>query len=269
MMKKLISNIVSITNNNPKKWMLFFLFSFTTHYFSYSQNYNNPGGTINTCSGNFYDSGGSGNGVNANYNDNETITTTFCSNNGDCISANFTMLDIESGWDFLAVYDGTSVMSPLIGIYSGTISPGLITSTSGCLTFVFTSDGSFNYSGWEATLSCATCGAPPACTGTIPTCSSPPPDICNNACALGLSTPIPCPAISSVTDQFCITNVGAAAENPYSSLIGCQGPDMPSPAADVWYSFVATSTDGFVTDFTLGRKNLVPNETMKRDFVLG
>ena len=47
-----------------------------------------------------------------------------------------------------------------------------------------------------------------------------------------------------------LTNVGAQTENPYTSLINCQGSgqDMASPATDVWYSFVPT---GLSLDITI------------------
>ena len=44
---------------------------------------------------------------------------------------------------------------------------------------------------------------------------------------------------------FNLSNVGAVAENPYTTLVNCQGSgvDMSSPAADVWYSFTATGNN--------------------------
>src|SRR5690606_39860614 len=48
--------------------------------------------------------------------------------------------------------------APLLGTYSGTAMPPTFTSShpSGCLTIRFTSDGSFNYSGWAAQVLCLT-----------------------------------------------------------------------------------------------------------------
>ena len=47
-----------------------------------------------------------------------------------------------------------------------------------------------------------------------------------------------------------LTNVGAQTENPYTTLINCQGSgqDMASPATDVWYSFVPS---GLSLDITI------------------
>src|SRR5690606_28529278 len=123
-----------------------------------AQVYNNPGGTINTCSGTFYDNGGAA----GNYTVPQTTTTTFCSNAGNCISLNFGAISIDNGWHFLTLYDGPTVASPVIGTYPGTNSPGLVTSSSGCITVRFTTDnltcgGCF---GWSATISCGACPPP-------------------------------------------------------------------------------------------------------------
>ncbi len=132
--------------------LLSFVLLFGT-FNGFSQIYNMPGGTINTCSGTSYDSGGSG----SDYSSDEDVTTTFCSNTGDCISLNFTSFNIESGWDFLYIYDGPTTGSTLIGTYTGTTSPGTVFSSTGCITLRFTSDGSITRPGWDATISCAPC----------------------------------------------------------------------------------------------------------------
>ena len=117
------------------------------------------GQTVNTCSGNFYDSGGSG----SNYGDSENNAVTFCSDNGNPITMDFTAFDIEYDatctYDGLRIYDGSNTSATLIGTYCGTNSPGTVTSTGTCLHFVFYSDGSINNPGWEATINCSG-GAP-------------------------------------------------------------------------------------------------------------
>lgn len=130
-------------------------------------------GSTTACSGNFYDSGGSG----GNYANSENRTYTICpSTAGMSLQVNFTSFNIESGWDYLYIYDGNSVGAPLIGTYTGTTSPGTITATSatGCLTFRFTSDGSVNYAGWAAAISCVP-PPPPSINmsnGSTSTCSA-------------------------------------------------------------------------------------------------
>ena len=110
-------------------------------------------GTVNACSGTFYDTGGSG----GNYSNNQDLTLTICPDNpGDALQANFTLFDIENYFDYLYIYNGTSTFDPLVGSYTGTNSPGTVTSThaSGCLTFRFDSDFSVTDIGWAADISC-------------------------------------------------------------------------------------------------------------------
>ena len=128
-------------------------------------------GTVNTCSGNFYDSGGLG----GNYLNSENYTFTICPDNpGDLTEVTFSSFLIEDYFDFLRIYDGSSTGDPLIGTYTSTNSPGTVTSThaSGCLTFWFTSDGSVTQPGWAAEISCVP-GGPVILmqNGTVNTCS--------------------------------------------------------------------------------------------------
>ncbi len=114
-------------------------------------NYNMPcSGTYNTCTGNFYDSGGSS----AQYTDNQNSEFTLCAPAGQQMKLVFSSFNTESGYDYLHIYDGTSASSTLIGSYSGTTSPGTITSTVGCLTLKFVSDNDIVSSGWAAAISC-------------------------------------------------------------------------------------------------------------------
>jgi PKD repeat protein len=115
--------------------------------------FNMANGTITTCTGNFYDSGGSA----GSYQNNENFTETFYpSTPGFMISFNFTSFNTESGYDFLRIYNGTSTSAALIGTYNGTTGPGTVTASnpSGALTFNFTSDASVTPAGWAAAISC-------------------------------------------------------------------------------------------------------------------
>ncbi len=115
--------------------------------------FNMTNGTITTCTGDFYDSGGSS----ANYADNEVYVMTFYpSTPGATLRFNFSSFNTESGYDTLTIYDGTSMAAPRIGRYHGTTGPGIVTATNGlgALTFRFRSDISLNYSGWAATITC-------------------------------------------------------------------------------------------------------------------
>ena len=103
----------------------------------------------NTCSGIFYDSG-----AGQDYSFNENYVATFCSDNGSTIFFNFLEFSTEANYDFLRIYDGPTVNSPLIGSYSGLTSPGMITSTGNCITLKFTSDNTVNNAGWKAEIFC-------------------------------------------------------------------------------------------------------------------
>lgn len=133
----------------------FFLFS----YIVFSQNYNISNSTINTCSGNFYDTGGPG----GNYGNNQNIVQTFCSTTpGEAIQLAFSAFNVENNFDFLIIYDGPTTGSPVIGSYTGGNSPGTVSGSGSCITVQFTSDGSVVSSGWAATISCVV--SPPPST---------------------------------------------------------------------------------------------------------
>ena len=145
------------------------------------------------CSGDlFYDTGG----PTGNYSSSANVTTTICPDNtGDVVSVTFNSFATENNYDGLSIYDGSDASAPLIdsgkgagfnsttapaGSYYGTAvadSPGTVIATgaSGCLTFVFTSDGSGTDTGWDATVSCIT---PSACEITA---ISGTPGACNPA----------------------------------------------------------------------------------------
>ena len=110
-------------------------------------------GSVTTCSGIFYDSGG----ANSNYGNNLNYTMTFYpGTEGAMVSVNFTQFNTESGYDYLYIYNGTSTAAPQIGRYDGTTSPGTVMATNeaGALTFKFTSDSGVNAAGWVASVSC-------------------------------------------------------------------------------------------------------------------
>ncbi len=124
------------------------------------------------CGGNFTDSGGSSD----SYSNNENTTTTICPDfPGEVVTVTFNSFSTENSFDYLFVFDGPNTSSPQINSsnmggrcgftrgFSGTTIPGPFTSThpSGCLTFVFCSDGSVVRPGWLADVSCTTACVPP------------------------------------------------------------------------------------------------------------
>ena len=121
------------------------------------------------CGGNFVDDGG----VTGNYPNNQDYIVTICPNPGEYVTVDFTSFFTEASWDKLYVYDGNSTSSPQIssgngggfgtvtlpGAFWGNLNANLpgpfeATSTSGCLTFRFVSDGFINNPGWTANITC-------------------------------------------------------------------------------------------------------------------
>ncbi len=109
--------------------------------------------TPTDCGGMFYDTGG----PSANYGINENWVRVFQpSQVGVKVGLTFTSFAIENNFEFLRIYDGPDVNSPLIGTYTGANSPGTVVSThpTGALTVRFTSDGSVTQAGWVASVDC-------------------------------------------------------------------------------------------------------------------
>ncbi len=108
-------------------------------------------GSATTCGGTFYDSG-AGTG---NYQNNENYTMTiYPSTPGSLLQVTFNSFQLETCCDDITVYNGNSTSAPMLGNFA--TNPGTITSSAadGSLTFVFYSDISIVYSGWDASLAC-------------------------------------------------------------------------------------------------------------------
>lgn len=103
--------------------------------------------TYVTGTGTFYDSGGSS----GNYGDDERKLYLFSPTNSASVTLSFTQFDLEDNWDYLYIYDGNSLSSPLIGAYTGTNGPGTVTSTGNSLLVELRSDCATNNTGWAAT----------------------------------------------------------------------------------------------------------------------
>jgi hypothetical protein len=121
-------------------------------------------GTVTTCVGLFYDSGG----PNGQYSNNEDYVMTFLpATTGSIIKAEFLSFDTEGNYDFLYIYNGNSTSAPQVAgsPFNGTSGPGTITAlnSAGALTFKFHSDGSQTKAGWEAEISCYDISGIPDC----------------------------------------------------------------------------------------------------------
>ncbi|MBS1651317.1 MAG: T9SS type A sorting domain-containing protein [Bacteroidetes bacterium] len=104
------------------------------------------------CNDSLFDMGG----PTRNYYDNENYWFTTTAGVGNNIQLQFKSFSTEKNYDSLWLYDGVNPLAPLIGVYSGTVSPGTVVSTGSVLTLKFKSDGATNYPGWRIIKSCLT-----------------------------------------------------------------------------------------------------------------
>src|SRR5690625_3735990 len=117
---------------------------------------------LETCDGRFFDKGGPDGPYGPVSSPPVDDIITICPDDPDMrIKMDFSdyAFTLANGADFLHVYDGDSDDAPLIGTYTGTNNPGVIiagdANSSGCLTFVFDTDGAFApLAGWGADISC-------------------------------------------------------------------------------------------------------------------
>ncbi|HXB41295.1 MAG TPA: N-acetylmuramoyl-L-alanine amidase [Bacteroidia bacterium] len=108
---------------------------------------NSPSATVySTAIGNFYDSGG----PNGNYSNDEHLIWTISPAGATSVTLSFNNFDVENTWDYLYVYNGPDIWSPLVGYYSGTTNPGTLIASTGTMTIEFRSDCATTATGWNA-----------------------------------------------------------------------------------------------------------------------
>ncbi|MBP7409776.1 MAG: PKD domain-containing protein, partial [Flavobacteriales bacterium] len=126
--------------------------------------------SVSACQGAFLDSGGNGGG----YGDNENFTTVICPDgSGPAISLQWIIFNLSTAGtaplDQLSIYDGDNTSAQLIGTWSGSDSPGIISASfansTGCLTLVFTSNGN-GVGDFAAAMSCFQPCEPPTAVAT-------------------------------------------------------------------------------------------------------
>jgi spore germination protein YaaH len=104
------------------------------------------------CNDSIYDMGG----PTRNYYDNEKYDFVLNAGVGQNVKLQFVSFGTELNYDTLWIYNGTSTLSPLMGSYTGTNSPGTILSSGQFLTLRFKSDGNTVSFGYKAYKSCYT-----------------------------------------------------------------------------------------------------------------
>lgn len=161
-----------------KKILLLFAMLMTSTIWSqsYPMTAANHNQTFTTCSGTFTDDGGPGGNYSNNINERKII---FCpANPTDLLKFDFTSFNTEEDYDVLEVFYGLDTDGNPSQVFTGNLNPFVFFSAipGDCVTFVFTSDNSYNYIGWSANISCVTPCAPPTAvlndTSDIDICSS-------------------------------------------------------------------------------------------------
>ena len=198
--------------------------------------FNMANGSVTTCTGDFYDTGGSA----GTYQNNESLTETFYpSTAGSMIRFTFTSYNTESGYDYLKIYNGINTSATLLGTYSGTTTiPGIVTASnaSGALTFNFTSDGSVTAAGWAASISCYNTNVPPVANFSASTVS---PIVMQTVTFTDLSTNVPTSWLWSFSPAT-VTYAGgtsATSQNPQVQF-SATGP----------YTVTLMATNGYGSD---------------------
>lgn len=126
---------------------------------------NGIGAMQTACTGSLFDSGGD----QGNYGNQEDAQITLSPLGADSVRIDFTLFNIEPGngppncnYDYLEVYDGNSISSPLIGKYcNNDLPPTYITSSGQSLTIVFHSDQALTLSGFQLDWQCYLSSFPP------------------------------------------------------------------------------------------------------------
>ena len=109
------------------------------------------GAVQTSCIGVLYDSGGT-----SNYSDNTYSVITIAPADSTGITLTFNSFSFELNWDYLKIYDGPSITSPLIGAYTGNSLPngGVITASGNSITLEQISDVYITESGFELNWAC-------------------------------------------------------------------------------------------------------------------
>ncbi|MEZ4886108.1 MAG: T9SS type A sorting domain-containing protein [Chitinophagales bacterium] len=108
--------------------------------------------TVADCSGILYDSGG----PDADYNPNEKLVFTICPDPvPTCMQIDFGTVMMESNFDLLEVFDGSSTTSPQLLFHNtGLQTLPILNAYNGCITVRFRSDTDTQLTGWKATWNC-------------------------------------------------------------------------------------------------------------------
>ena len=215
--------------------------------------------SFTSCSMTLYDNGG----PSGNYANNSNGTTTIYPGlAGQYVQLSFASFDMESGWDYLYVYNGNSTAAAQVAgsPFTGTSLPSSITSSAadGSLTIQLTSDGTANRAGFEASVSCVSvlsgCMDPtavnynPAATVDDGSCVYPP---ANDDCINAQTVNIECTPTTAISGTTANATEQASIADP-----SCD----PGTIQDVWYSFNSGLYTTVNLEVTLGSASWLGGE---------
>ncbi len=215
------------------------------NYFDYQSSFNlcvqsspnafgdiTPGATSVSCGSTmtFMDPGGTG-----NYQVNSGGQYVLCPDTpGQYVTVDFSsgsnFFDVENGFDKLTILNGATDSAGLLGQWTGTNSPGIITSSAadGCLTIQFQSDYIITDFGWLASVSCS---STPGTNSVL--CS---PTNCSGGCGQWIC----------MDGLYPTTNDGNGVEDLAIQNSGCFG--SSGEIASKWFYF--TVLTGGTIEFT-------------------
>lgn len=128
--------------------------------------------SLTNCSGSLFDSGGPC----APYGANQTAQAIIAPTMAGQVHLTFPMFDVEAGdqggticnYDNLKIYDGPNTSYPLIGTYcNNNLPPATLSSSSGSITILFSSDAGLEESGFQIDWTCDIATAAPVVDFTV------------------------------------------------------------------------------------------------------
>jgi len=199
-----------------KPFSLFVFCAFISNCILGQTTYNMSNQTVYECEGVLIDSEeGKDEKVPGGYDHNEDFVFTICVPNTQGFTISFSEFFLEEDFDFLTIYDGPNIASPLIGKYTGGVSPGTITTVNDCITIHFTSDGNISAPGFRLTWD----AVPPE---PIPPVFNPSDFVtCESTeVTLTLDKPIPCSDVNPINFQFSAPSGSSIAS---ATALNCSG----------------------------------------------
>lgn len=130
-------------------WALGYDDGYTNYWDAISERFSNCA-TV-ACTDTIWDMGG----PSRNYYNDEDYVTTIAPTGATQVTLSFSQFNMELNYDSLYIYDGPDDTYPLIGAYTGTNSPGTVTSTGSSLAIKVHTDGNTVAAGFSAIWTCA------------------------------------------------------------------------------------------------------------------